>query len=133
MHVNKKPLARNANVTQTKNYGLERTINGFEKSFRTKSRPKIEKKTSKNSLEISACEQKTTSKKPSFYSITVFTLFLKIRAKKYHVTKPLAFSLHFMFRRDQNHYCNMTSNIMKKCAQIRKKDKDPIQFKFFEL
>ena len=26
-----------------------------------------------------------------------------------HATKSLAFSLHFLFRRDQNHYSNLTS------------------------
>ena len=35
--------------------------------------------------------------------------------------KPLAFSLHFLFRRDQNHYSNLTSKIMKRCEQILKK------------
>ena len=30
-----------------------------------------------------------------------------------HSTSPLAFSLHFLFRRDQNHYSNLTSKIMK--------------------
>ena len=67
--------------------------------------------------------------------IFVFSLYFKIRAKKIHAAKPLAFSLHFLFRRDQNHYSNLTSKIMKMCEQILKKKKDsaPIQFKFFEL
>ena len=42
--------------------------------------------------------------KPNFCSNTVFSLYFKIRAKKIHAAKPLAFSLHFLFRRDQNHY-----------------------------
>ena len=83
--------------------------------------------------EIAACEQKTTSEKPNFCSKTVFSLYIKIRAKKFHAAKPLAFSLHFLFRRDQNHYSNSTSKIMKMCEQILKKDSAPIQFKFFEL
>ena len=41
--------------------------------------------------------------------------------KKFHVAKPLAFSLHFVFRRDQNHYTNLNSKIMKMCEQIIKK------------
>ena len=60
---------------------------------------------------------------------------LKLERKKIHAAKPLAFSLHFLFRRDQNHYSNLTSKIMKMREQILKKKKDsaPIQFKFFEL
>ena len=72
---------------------------------------KIEK--TKNQSEIAACEQKTTSEKPNFCSNTVLSLYFKIRAKKIHATKPLAFSLHFLFRRDQNHYSNLISKIMK--------------------
>ena len=33
---------------------------------------------------------------------------------KIHAPKPLAFSLHFLFRRDQNHF-NLTSKIMHMC------------------
>ena len=80
---------------------------------------KIEK-TVKNS-EIAACEQKTTTEKPNFCSNTAFSLYFKIRAKKLHTAKPLAFSLHFLFRRDQNHYSKLTSKIMKMCEQILKK------------
>ena len=43
---------------------------------------------------------------------------LNLEQKKFHVAKPLAFSLHFMFRREQNHYSNLTSKIMKMCEQI---------------
>ena len=73
---------------------------------------KIEKK-SKNQSEIAACEQKTTTDKANFCSNTVFSLYFKIRAKKFQAAKPLAFSLHFLLRRDQNHYSNLTSKIMK--------------------
>ena len=66
---------------------------------------KIEK--TKNQSEIAACEQKTTSEKANFCSNFVFSLYFKIRAKKFHAAKPLAFSLHFLFRRDQNHYQNL--------------------------
>ena len=41
--------------------------------------------------------------------------------RKNQATKPLAFLLHFLFRRDQNHYSNLTSKIMKMCEQIFKK------------
>ena len=81
---------------------------------------KLKKKNSKNQSEIAACEQETTSEKANFCSSTVFSLYFKIRAKKFHATKPLASSLHFLFRRDQNHYSNLTSKIMKMCEQILK-------------
>ena len=106
----------------------------MEKSFRKKPYPK-NRKNSKNQSGIAACEQKITTDKANFCSNTIFSLCFKIRAKKFHAAKPLAFSLHFLFRRDQNHYSNLTSQIMKMCEQILKKKKDsaPIQFKFFEL
>ena len=91
----------------------------------------MKKKT--NQSEIAACEQKTTREKANFCLNTVFSLYFKFRAKKYQAAEPLAFSLHFPFRRDQNHYSNLTSKIMKMCEQTLKKDSPPIQFKFFEL
>ena len=102
-------------------------MNGLGKPFRKKSNPK-NRKNSKNQSEIAACEQKTTSEKANFCSITVFSLDFKIRAKKFHAAKPLAFSLHFLFRRDQNHYSNLTSKIMKMCEQILKKKKTAPQY-----
>ena len=97
-------------------------MNGLEKPFRKKSDPK-NRKNSKNRSEIAACEQKTTTDKANFCSNTVFSLYFKIRAKKFHAAKPLAFSLPFLFRRDQNHYSNLTSKIMKMCEQTLKKKK----------
>ena len=90
------------------------------KTIWKKTDPKIRKK-SKNQSEIAACEQKTTSEKAKFCSNNVFSLTFKFRAKKFHAAKPLAFLLHFLFRRDQNHYSNLTSKIMKMCEQILKK------------
>ena len=83
------------------------------------------KKNSKNQSEIAACEQKTTNEKANFYSNTVFSLYFKIRVKKFHAAKPLAVPLHFLFRRDQNHHSNLTSKIMKMCEQIFKKKTPP--------
>ena len=80
---------------------------------------KIEKN-SKNQSEIAACKQKTTTDKENFCSNTVFSRYFKIRAKNFHAAKPLAFSLHFLFRRDQNHYSNLTSN-ENEWADIKKK------------
>ena len=96
-------------------------MNGLEKPFRKKSDLK-NRKNSKNQSEIAACEQKTTSEKANFCSNSVFSLYFKFGAKKIHAAKPLAFSLHFLFRRDQNHYSNLTSKIMKMCEQILKKN-----------
>ena len=95
-------------------------MNGLEKPFSKKSDPK-NRKNSENHSDIAACEQKTTCEKAKFCSNTVFSLYFKIRAKKFHTAKPLAFLLHFLFRRDQNHYSNLTSKIMKMCDQILKK------------
>ena len=53
---------------------------------------------------------------------------LKLERKKFHAAKPLAFSLHFLFRRDQNHYSNLTSKIMKMCEQTLKKKKTAPQY-----
>ena len=83
-------------------------MNGLEKPFRKKSNPK-NRKNCKNQSEIDACEEKTTSEKANFCSNTVFSLYFKIRAKNTHAAKPVAFSLHFLFRRDQNHYSNLIS------------------------
>ena len=99
-------------------------MNGLEKPFRKKSDPKNRKK-KENQSEIAACEQKTTTNKANFCSNTVFSLYFKIRVKKFRAAKPLAFSLHFLFRRDQNHYSNLTSKIMKMCEQILEKKTAP--------
>ena len=45
------------------------------------------------------------------------TLYLKIRAKKLHAAKSVAFSFHFL--RAQNHNFNLTSKIIKMCADLR--------------
>ena len=87
-------------------------MNGLEKRFRRKTNPKNRKKR-KNQSEIDACEQKTNSEKANFRSNTVFSLYFKIRAKNTHAAKPLAFSLHSLFRRDQKHSSNLTSKIIK--------------------
>ena len=121
-HVNKKTTNEKWKFNSHKKLGLEWALNGLGKPFRKKSDPK-NRKNSKNQSEIAACEQKTTTEKPNFCSNTIFSLYFKIRAKKIHAAKPLAFSLHFLFRRDQNHYSNLTSKIMKMCEQILKKKK----------
>ena len=75
----------------------------IEKTIYKKFEPKSEK-TVKS--EITACEEKTNSEKANFCSNTVFSLYFKNRATKFYATKPLTFSLHLLFRRDQNHNSN---------------------------
>ena len=84
----------------------------------------------KNQSESAACEQKTTSEKANFCSNTVLSLHFNLEQKNF---TPQNHSLHFLFRRDQNHNSNLTSKIMKMYEQILKKDSAPIRFKFFEL
>ena len=68
---------------------------------------KIEK-TVKIKRKMAHVNKKTTSERANFCSNTVFSLYFKIRAQNFQAAKPLAFSLHFLFRRDQNHYSNLT-------------------------
>ena len=109
---------------------VEWAMNGLGKPFRKTSNPKNKTKKSKWNCRMWT---KTATEKANFCSNTVFSLYFQIRAKKNHATNPLAFSLHFLFRRDQIHYSKLTSEIMKMCERILKKDSAPIQIKFFEL
>ena len=83
---------------------------------------KIEK-TVKIKVKLPHVNKKPLARKRIFVQ-TPFSHYFKFRAKKFHAAKPLAFSLHFLFRRDQNHY-NLTSKIMKMCEQILKKKTAP--------
>ena len=76
-------------------------------------------------LKLPHVNKETTSEKANFCLNSVFLLYFKIRARKFHAAKPLAFSLHFLFRRDHNHYSNLTSKIIKMCEQILKKRQRP--------
>ena len=94
----------------------------IRKNIKKKNRSKTsKKKVKKNQSENAACEQKTTTEKANFCSNTVLSLYFNIRAKKFHAAKPLDFWLQVLFRRDQNHYSNLTSKIMQMCEQILKK------------
>ena len=99
-------------------------MNGFGKLFRKNSIQKIEK-TVTIKMKLPHVNKKTNNEKANFCSNTVFSLYFKIRVEKFHAAKPLAFSLHFLFRRDQNHYSNLTSKIMKMYEQILKKKTAP--------
>ena len=81
-------------------------MNGLEKPFRKKSGPKIGK-TVKIKVKLPHVNKELLARKRIFVQ-TPFSHYFKFRAKKFHTTKPLAFSLHFLFRRDQNHYSNST-------------------------
>ena len=81
-------------------------------------------KTVKIKVKLPHVNKKALARKRIFVQ-TQFSLFFKFRAKNFHAAKPLAFSLQFLFRRDQNHYCNLTSKIMKMYQQIFKKKTAP--------
>ena len=89
-------------------------------------------KTKKIKVKLPHVNKKPPARKRIFGQIP-FSHYFKTRAKKFPVAKPFAFSLHFLFRRDQNQYSKLTSKIRKMYEQILKKDSSPIQFKFFEL
>ena len=55
-------------------------MNGSGKSFRKTFDPTHEEN-NKNQSEIAACDQRTTSERANFCSNTVFSIYLKIRAK----------------------------------------------------
>ena len=84
-------------------------MNGLGKPFRKESHQKIEK-TVKIKVKLPHVNKKPQARKQIFLQ-TPFS----------HASKPLAFSLHFLFRRDQNQHSNLTSKIMKMCEQIFKK------------
>ena len=52
------------------------------------------------------------------FSNTVINSTLKLEQQKFHAAKPLAFSLHLLFRRDQNDYSNLASKFMKMGEQM---------------
>ena len=98
-------------------------MNGQGKSFRKN--PIQKSKTVKIKVKLPHVNKKSLSRKPLFCSNTFFSLYFKIRVKKFYAAKPLAFSLQFLFRHHQNHYSNLTSKIMKMCEQIFKKKTAP--------
>ena len=124
-HVNKKTTSEKWKFNSNKKLGLEWAVNGFGKPFRKKSDPKIEKKTVKIRVKLPHVNKKPLLRNRIFVQTPFSHSILKLQQKKIHAAKPLAFSLHFLFRRDQNHYSNLTSKIMKMCEQILKKRQRP--------
>ena len=93
----------------------------------------IIEKTVKIKMKLPHVNKKPLARKRIFVQIPFSHSALNLEQKNFTPKKPLAFSLHFLFRHVQNHYYNLTWKIMKMCEQILKKDGAPIQFKFFEL
>ena len=89
------------------------------------------RKTVKTRVKLPRVNKKPRARKQIFVQSLFSHSTLKIHAAKpfggkIHAAKPFAFSLHFLFRRDQNHHSNLTSKIMKMCEQIfQKKRKRP--------
>ena len=96
----------------------------WENHLEKNSDPKIEKN-SENRVKLPHVNKKPLPRNRIFVQTPFSHSTLKLEREKNHATKPLAFSLHFLFRRDQNHYSNMTSKIMKMCEQILKKRQRP--------
>ena len=94
---------------------LGKNYEWFGKAIKKKIGSKKSKYSKKIEVKMAHVNKKPQAKKANFCSNTVFSLYIKIKAKKYYAAKPLAFSLHFPFPRDQNHYSNLTSKIMKMC------------------
>ena len=104
--------------------------NGMGKPFRKKSDPK-KRITVKIKVKLPHVNKKPLARNRNFVQ-TPFSHSTSELDQKIHTAKPLASSLHFLFRLDQNHYSNLTSNIIKMCEHILK-DSAPLQCKFFEL
>ena len=72
-------------------------------------------------MKLPHVNKKPLARKRIFVQTPFSNSDLKFRAKTFHTAKPLNFSLHLLFRRDQNHDSNLTSEIKKMCEQILKK------------
>ena len=94
-------------------------MNELRKPFRKQSDPNNRKKV-KTKVKLPHVNKKPLARKRIFVQTPFSHSTLKLEQKKIHAAKPLAFSLHFLFRRDQNQYSNLTSKIMKMCEQILK-------------
>ena len=134
-HVNKKITSEKLKFNSTKKVRPRMSCEWIGKNHSQKIRSKKLKKTVKIRVKLPKNCKKSLPRNRIFVQTPFSHSTLKLERKKFtiHAAKPLAFSLYFLFRRDQNHYSNLASKIMKMCEQILKKDSAPIQFKFFEL
>ena len=85
-----------------------------ENALEKKSIQKTEK-TVKIRVKMPYTNKKQLERKQIFVQTPFFHSTLNLEQKK----------LHFLFWRDQNHYSNLTSKIMKMCGQILKKRQRP--------
>ena len=69
---------------------------------------KIEK-TVKIKVKLPHVNKKPLARKRFFVQTRFSHYTLNLERKKIHAAKPLAFSIHFLFRSDQNHYTILTS------------------------
>ena len=96
-------------------------LKGLGKPFRKKSDPK-NRKTVKIRVKLPHVNKKPLPRHRIFVQTPFSESTLKLERKNSR-RKTTRFSLYFLFRRDQNHYSNLTSKIMKMCEQILKKRK----------
>ena len=122
-HVNKKTTSEKWKFHSNKKLGLEWAVNGLRKPFRKKSDPKNWKKV-KIRVKLPHVNKKPLPRNRIFVQTPFSHSTLKLERKKSR-RKTTRFSLHFLFRRDQNNYSNLTSKIMKMCEQILKKRQRP--------
>ena len=99
----------------------------WENHFEKKPIQKIEK-TVKIKVKSPHVNKKSLARKRTFVETPY-----SHSSSKIHAAKPLAFSLHFLFRHYQNQHSNLTAKCMKMCEQILRKDSAPIHFKFIEM
>ena len=81
----------------------------------------MKKKTVKIKVKLPHVNKKPLARKRIFVQTAFSHSTLNLERKTFHAANPLAFSHHFLLRRDQTHYSNLTSTIMKMCEQILKK------------
>ena len=94
-------------------------MNGLGKPFRRKSAPKNEK-TVKIKVKLPHVNKKPLARKRIFVQTPFSHSSLNLERKNFTPQNHSLF-LSTLFRRDQNHYSNLTSRIMKMCEQILKK------------
>ena len=101
-------------LNEVKKHGRTRPDVQFKEISLTKQkpRPKTDKRV-EIKVKLPHVNKKPLARKLIFVHSPFSHSTLRIERKKNHAAKPLAFSLHFLFRRDQNHY----SKIMKMCEQ----------------
>ena len=86
-------------------------MNGLAKPFRKKNLSNNSRRPiQKIKVKLPHVNKKPLARKRNFVQtpLSHYTLKLDFTPKRFHATKLLAFSLHFLFRRDQNPYSNLT-------------------------